>query len=148
MALQAAAAEALLIDDHTRSSYTRLATQARNAFKALLPEPEAMRRTRTVAVIRSIAKKIAAASDPPDISDVMDSVSQLLDRSVGAEEYVIDGGGGSLFDQHHRFRCSPYGSATRRTAANHARRHEQRIDQAVRLNRPTRTGRTVPAPHR
>ena len=142
VALQAAAAEALLIDDNTRRSYTRLATQARNAFKALLPEPEAMRRTRTVAVIRSIAKKIASASDPPDISDVMDSVSQLLDRSVGAEEYVIRtvGDPGSLFDLStidFEQLALRFGDK-KRTAANHARRNiEQRIDQAVRFN-PTR----------
>jgi len=95
-----------------------------------------------VAVIRSIAKKIASASDPPDISDVMDSVSQLLDRSVGAEEYIIRtvGDPGSLFDLatiDFEQLAMRFGDK-KRTAANHARRNiEQRIDQAVRQN-PTR----------
>jgi type I restriction enzyme R subunit len=40
-------------------------------------------------VIRNIAQKIASEAEPPDVSAVMDDVERLLDRSVGAEEYVI-----------------------------------------------------------
>ena len=89
VALQKAAVEALLIDDQTRRRYVALARQVRKTFKALLPDPEAMAVTHRVAVIRSIASKIESSSEAPDISGVMDSVSDLLDRSVGAKEYII-----------------------------------------------------------
>jgi type I restriction enzyme, R subunit len=44
-----------------------------------------------VAVIRVLAERIADVSRPPqaDIGEVTDAVDALLDRSVGAEEYVI-----------------------------------------------------------
>ena len=89
IALQKAAVEALLIDQQTRRRYVSLARQVRKTFKALLPDPEAMAVTHRVAVIRSIGSKIASASEAPDIRGVMDSVSELLDRSVGAKEYII-----------------------------------------------------------
>ena len=89
IALQKAAVEALLIDQQTHRRYVSLARQVRKTFKALLPDPEAMAVTHRVAVIRSIGSKIASASEAPDIRGVMDSVSQLLDRSVGAKEYII-----------------------------------------------------------
>jgi type I restriction enzyme R subunit len=142
VALQASAAEALLVDDHTRRKYTRLATETRNAFKALLPDLHARNRTRRVAAVRSLAKKLASATDPPDISDVMDSVSDLLDRSVGAEEYIIRSAGDAnpIFDLGKidfeqlalRF------AGKKNTAANAVRNDvEQRLDKAVREN-PTR----------
>ncbi len=90
VALQASAAETLLVNDDTRRKYTRLATDTRNAFKSLLPDPHAQARTRRVAVVRSLAKKLASATDPPDINNVMDSVSELLDRSVEAELAIFD----------------------------------------------------------
>ncbi|MDW3219099.1 MAG: HsdR family type I site-specific deoxyribonuclease [Acidimicrobiales bacterium] len=142
VALQSSAAEALLIDDDTRRRYTRLATETRNAFKALLPDPHAQARTRRVAVIRSLAKKLASATDPPDISDVMDSVSELLDRSVGAEEYIIRTAGDAdpIFDlgaidfEQLALRFAD----KKRTAANAVRNQvEERLDKAVREN-PTR----------
>lgn len=41
--------------------------------------------------IRVLAERIADVSRPPkaDVQDVSDAVDALLDRSVGAEEYVI-----------------------------------------------------------
>ena len=44
-----------------------------------------------VAVIRVLAERIEDVARPPhtDINDVIDAVDALLDRSVGAEEYVI-----------------------------------------------------------
>ena len=89
VALQAAAAESLLIDETTRKGFVALANRARKTYKALMPDPAALESTHRVSVVRSISNKIAAASEVPDISDVMDSVSALLDRSVGTKEYII-----------------------------------------------------------
>ena len=142
IALQKAAVEALLIDEQTRRRYVSLARQVRKTFKALLPDPEAMAATHRVAVIRSIASKIESSSESPDIRGVMDSVSELLDRSVGAKEYIIRSAGGAdpLIDLNQldfeqlalRF------AANKRTAAKAIEKDlEKRLDDAVRKN-PTR----------
>ena len=142
VALQKAAVEALRIDEQTRRRYVSLARRVRKTFKALLPDPEALAVTHRVAVIRSIASKIESSSEAPDISRVVDSVSDLLDRSVGAREYIIRSAGGAdpLIDLNQldfeqlalRF------AANKRTAANAIEKNlDQRLDDAVRKN-PTR----------
>ncbi|MGH3428552.1 MAG: type I restriction endonuclease subunit R, partial [Mycobacteriales bacterium] len=143
IALQKSAVEALLVDDTTRRRYVSLARRVRTAFKALLPDPAAQAMTHRVAVIRSLAAKLESAAEVPDISGVMDSVSQLLDRSVGAEEYVMRAGGdaGPLVDLNQldfdqlalRF------AGNKRTAAKQIEQNlEKRLDAALRKN-PTRS---------
>jgi len=144
IALQQAAVEALLVDEQTRRTYVALARRARKTFKALLPDPEAMAVAHKVAVIRTIASKIESSTEAPDISGVMESVSELLDRSVGAKEYIIGTGGDAdpLIDLNQldfeqlilRF------GGRKRTAAKAIQRDiEARIDEAMRKN-PTRSG--------
>ncbi|MGB3476407.1 MAG: type I restriction endonuclease subunit R [Mycobacterium sp.] len=86
-----AAVEALLVDEETRNDFTVKARQVRKLFKALLPNPKAAAQQRNVAAIRVLAERITEVTRPPevDISAVADDVDALLDRSVGAEEYVI-----------------------------------------------------------
>jgi type I restriction enzyme R subunit len=139
IALQQAAVEALLVDEQTRRSYIALARRVRKAFKSLLPDPEAMAVTHRVAVIRSIASKIESSSEAPDISEVMDSVSDLLDRSVGAKEYIIRSAGGAdpLVDLSQLdFEQLAFQFATKkRTVAKAIEKDlEQRLDDAVRKN--------------
>ena len=141
IALQQAAVEALLVDEQTRRRYVALARQARKAFKALLPDPEALAAAHQVAVIRTIASKIESSAEAPDIAGVMDSVSELLDRSVAANEYIIGTAGADpLIDLNQldfeqlllRF------EGRKRTAAKAiANSIEERLDGAVRKN-PTR----------
>ena len=142
IALQKAAVEALLIDEQTRRRYVSLARQVRKTFKALLPDPEAMAVTHRVAVIRSIGSKIESASEAPDIRRVMDSVSELLDRSVGAKEYIIRSAGGAdpLIDlnQLDFEQLSLSFAANKRTAALTIERNlKKRLVDAVRKN-PTK----------
>jgi len=91
IALRDAAVEALLVDEETRTGFLAAARQARKLFKALLPDPGAAGHQRTVAAIRVLAERIVDVSRPPDadLDQVSDAVEALLDRSVGAEEYVI-----------------------------------------------------------
>ncbi|MGH2931061.1 MAG: type I restriction enzyme endonuclease domain-containing protein, partial [Solirubrobacteraceae bacterium] len=42
-----------------------------------------------VGVARNLAERIRSLDEPPDVERVAGAVSELLDRSVGAEEYVI-----------------------------------------------------------
>ncbi len=91
IALRDAAIEALLVDEDTRTGFLAAARRARKIFKALLPDPAAAAHQRTVAAIRVLAERIVDVSRPPqaDLDEVSDAVEALLDRSVGAEEYVI-----------------------------------------------------------
>ncbi len=86
-----AAVEALLVDEDTRTEFQTQARQVRKLFKALLPNPKAAAQQRNVVAIRVLAERIADVTRPPqaDICAVADAVDALLDRSVGAEEYVI-----------------------------------------------------------
>ncbi|AMM34752.1 HsdR family type I site-specific deoxyribonuclease (plasmid) [Sinomonas atrocyanea] len=86
-----AAVEALLVDEDTTTDFQQKARQVRKLFKALLPDPKAAAQQRNVAAIRVLAERIAEVTRPPDadLGAVTDAVDALLDRSVGAEEYVI-----------------------------------------------------------
>ena len=86
-----AAVEALLVDEGTRTDFQQKARQVRKLFKALLPDPKAAAQQRNVAAIRVLAERIAEVTRPAeaDLGSVTDAVDALLDRSVGAEEYVI-----------------------------------------------------------
>ena len=141
IALQKAAVEALLVDEQTRREYVKLARQARKTFKALLPDPEALAVAHRIAVIRTIAAKIESSTEAPDISGVMESVSELLDRSVAANEYIIGTAGADpLIDLNQldfeQLILSFEGR--KRTAAKAIEKNiEERLDDAVRKN-PTR----------
>jgi type I restriction enzyme R subunit len=91
IALRDAAVEALLVDGDIRTGFLAAARQARKIFKALLPDPAAAAHQSTVAAIRVLAERIADVSRSPhaDLDQISDAVDALLDRSVGAEEYVI-----------------------------------------------------------
>src|ERR1019366_6462196 len=69
--------------------YLERSDTVRRLFAAILPDPAAARHSRLGGVARNIAEKIRSLDEPTDISAVTGPVSELLDRSVGAEEYVI-----------------------------------------------------------
>jgi type I restriction enzyme R subunit len=91
IALRDAAVEALLVDEEVRTEFLSAAALARKLFKAILPDPMAAAYQSPVAVIRVLAERITDVSRAPqtDLTAVADAVDALLDRSVGAEEYVI-----------------------------------------------------------
>jgi type I restriction enzyme R subunit len=89
LALQQTAKEALLVTEDVRSTFLADARQARKLFKALLPNPAAAPFQRTVAAIRELAEFVAGKPLHEDLSALTSAVDELLDRSVGAEEYVI-----------------------------------------------------------
>jgi type I restriction enzyme, R subunit len=91
IALRDAAVDSLLMDEDTRSTFLAAARHVRKLFKALLPDPRAAAQQHTVAAIRVLAERVKDVSGPPqaDLESISDAVDALLDRSVGAEEYVI-----------------------------------------------------------
>jgi len=89
IALRDASVEALLIDSATRAAYLQRSDRVRRLFAAVLPDPAAAGYVRLVGVIRNIAETIRSLDPTPDLTGVTGAVQALLDRSVGAEEYVI-----------------------------------------------------------
>lgn len=141
IALQSDAVEALLVDDNTRREFLKLYRVVRKTFKGLMPETKALKVAHKVAVIRSIAAKIESQMELPDISGVMDSVAELLDKSVAAKEYIISSArvgqpidlGQIDFDQ-----LISHFDGRKHTAAKAVKEDiEKRIAEAVRKN-PTR----------
>ena len=93
VAMVDSAIESILVNEDTQTGYLTLASHVRKLFKALLPDPRAAEHQMTVAAVRNIAERIVALSRPEksDVSAVADAVDELLDRSVGAQEYLIRG---------------------------------------------------------
>jgi type I restriction enzyme, R subunit len=89
IALRDASVEALLVDSVTRRAYLERSDRVRRLFAAILPDPAAAPHARIVGVARNLAERIRSFDEPPDVSEVAGAVNELLDRSVGAEEYVI-----------------------------------------------------------
>jgi type I restriction enzyme, R subunit len=89
IALRDASVEALLIEDMTRRLYLEYSDRVRQLFAAVLPDPAAGAHARLVGVARNLAAKVRSLDQVPDIGGVTGAVRDLLDRSVGAEDYVI-----------------------------------------------------------
>ena len=89
IALRDASVEALLVDSVTRRGYLERSDTVRRLFAAILPDPAAGQYSRLVGVARNLAERIRSLDEVTDLSSVSGPVSELLDRSVGAEEYVI-----------------------------------------------------------
>lgn len=89
IALRDAAVEALLVDPVTRRYYLERSDSVRRLFAAILPDPAGASRARVVGVIRNLAERIRSLDAPADLTAVSGPVNELLDRSVGAQEYVI-----------------------------------------------------------
>jgi type I restriction enzyme, R subunit len=78
-----------VIDDKTRRRFMESAGHVEKVFKSLLPDPAANEFGPIRKVIAVIAEKIRTEIPPVDLSEVMEQVDELLDRSVATEGYVI-----------------------------------------------------------
>jgi type I restriction enzyme R subunit len=78
-----------VIDDKTRRRFMEWAGHVERFFKSLLPDPAANEFGPIRKVIIVIAEKIHSEIPPADISEVMEQVAGLLDKSVSTEGYVI-----------------------------------------------------------
>ncbi len=65
------------------------AANVQHLYKAMLPDPAAREVQPDCALVRVLAAKIRSLSPPADISEVMEQVEDLLDRSIAAKGYVI-----------------------------------------------------------
>ncbi|MBZ5562260.1 MAG: type I restriction endonuclease subunit R [Acidobacteriia bacterium] len=86
------AVDAIVANDESKRKYLLLADQVDRLFKAILPDFRANEFSPLRALFVVIADKIRSLAREADISEVMEAVEGLLDKSIAAEGYVIDKG--------------------------------------------------------
>ncbi|MEI2697485.1 MAG: type I restriction enzyme endonuclease domain-containing protein [Microthrixaceae bacterium] len=132
--------EALLIDEADPKGLGAARQPGPQGVQVADARPQQpIRATKRVSIIRNVANKMASLGEQADISDVMDGVSELLDRSVGTREYIIRAAGEeqALLDlnQIDWEQLAITFAANKRTAAKAVERElEKQIDDAVRKN--------------
>jgi type I restriction enzyme R subunit len=85
------AVEAILIDDETKRKYLSQAERVARLFRAIKPDPAVNEFQPVCMLLAVIAEKIRSLGGPVDISEVMTNVEALLDRSIDAKGYAIQG---------------------------------------------------------
>jgi type I restriction enzyme R subunit len=89
------AVEIILVDEDTKKRYKDLSSDVSRLFKAILPDQKANEFIGRRSVIREIERRLKSKSEPVDISEFMNDVETLLDRSIATEGYLIDDGDNS-----------------------------------------------------
>ena len=85
------AVDGILVNDETKQDYLQRATQISRLYKAILPDPAASDFNSICTLINIIAKKIKNLTPtPPDTTDVMEQIEDLLDHSIVPTGYTID----------------------------------------------------------
>lgn len=83
------AVEALVRSEEIKRRYLDQANNVQRLYQAVLPDPAAQSFAAEVTPMQVIADKIRALTPPADISQVMQQVEGLLDRSIATEGYII-----------------------------------------------------------
>ncbi len=96
-------ANALVASEEDKKRFLDDANNVERLYKAVLPDPKALASKPDCILLKVLADKIRALSPLVDISEIMNSVESLLDRSIAAEGYIIRGpatsdGGDHLID--------------------------------------------------
>jgi type I restriction enzyme R subunit len=84
------AVEKLIDSDETKKTYMGMAAAVSRVYRAILPDPLAKEIVADAVLVSVLAQKIKALAPPVDISQVMQQVEDLLDRSVAPVPYVIE----------------------------------------------------------
>jgi type I restriction enzyme R subunit len=92
--------EALVASEKIKRRYLDLANTVQRLYKAVLPDPAAREFAAEVNPVQVIADKIRALIPPADISQVMQQVEGLLDRSIATEGYIIREASPPYGDEH------------------------------------------------
>ncbi|MHA1435483.1 MAG: type I restriction enzyme endonuclease domain-containing protein [Candidatus Heimdallarchaeota archaeon] len=83
------AVDSLLATEKTKNDYLLLAKSVKKLYKAILPDESANTYTPKVALYVVLAEKIRSLDPSVDISEVMKEISDLLDRSIASEGFII-----------------------------------------------------------
>ena len=86
-----AAVDRILVNDEIKGDYLQRASQISRLYKAILPDPAASDFNSICTLINIIAQKIRNLTPPPpNTSDVMEQIEDLLDHSIVPTGYTID----------------------------------------------------------
>lgn len=83
------AVDAILVNDEAKLHFFDLSKETDRLYRSILPDSHAVELAPTVRLLNIIAEAIVSEIPDADISQVQDTVEQLLDRSITAERYVI-----------------------------------------------------------
>lgn len=83
------AVEQLIANEETKNSFMSQARIVSRVYRAILPDPDANELAPDAVLISVIAQKIKTLAPPVDISEVMQQVEELLDRSIAPVPYII-----------------------------------------------------------
>ena len=83
------AVDSLLVTEKTKNEFLLLVKSVRKLYKAILPDKAANKYITAVALYLILAEKIRSLDPTVDISEVMEEISKLLDRSIAAEGFII-----------------------------------------------------------
>lgn len=83
------AVEQLIANEETKNSFMSQARIVSRVYRAILPDHDANELAPDAVLISVIAQKIKALAPPVDISEVMQQVEELLDRSIAPVPYII-----------------------------------------------------------
>lgn len=83
------AVEQLIASEEIKNNFLGQARLVSRVYRAILPDPEANGLAPDAVLISVIAQKIKALAPAVDISEVMQKVEELLDRSIAPVPYII-----------------------------------------------------------
>jgi len=83
------AVAAIIITDDSKRNFLSLVGRLNRLFRAIKPDPVANELLPVCGLYLVLALKIRELVDPPDISQVMGEIENLLDRSIATDGYVI-----------------------------------------------------------
>ncbi len=83
------AINAILTSDDSKAKYLSMAGNVVRIYRAILPDPAANEFGPMQMLLAKIAETIRSLAPETDISEIMDSVENLLDKSIATEGYVI-----------------------------------------------------------
>ena len=81
----------ILVNDETKKNYLAQASDVNRIFKAILPDTKANPFIPKRSIIRELERLIRKNTDPVDITEFMQDIETLLDRSIAPEPFIIDG---------------------------------------------------------
>ncbi len=83
------AVEAIFKNEESKLKFLHLSGFVLRIYKAILPDQKAKEFLAVRDIIYVIVKKIRDQLPPPDISEISQSIEELLDQSIEAEGYII-----------------------------------------------------------
>jgi len=92
------AADKLMAPENVRRDFLSKAGLVGALYRAVKPDPAALELAPRCGCLLAIAERIRTTTDPPDISQVLEGIQELLDQSIAAVPFTIGDKIGGYFD--------------------------------------------------